>query len=94
MHIIDTVTMEGFWGDRTLNFNLNEDVNFIIGMNGSGKTTAVNLIVAALTADFNELDRHDFSKIIIKLKTESGRKKPSVTVIKTASKDSPFATIT
>ncbi|WP_432760527.1 AAA family ATPase [Pseudomonas aeruginosa] len=94
MHIIDTVTMEGFWGDRTLSFKLNEDVNFIIGMNGSGKTTAVNLIVAALTADFNELDRHDFSKITIKLKTENGRKKPSVTVIKTASKDTPFATIT
>jgi hypothetical protein len=39
-------------------------------------------VVAALTANFEELDRLEFSKIIIKLKSNHNRKKPSVAINK------------
>ena len=93
MNYIEKVTIEGFWGERILIFDFNDDVNFIIGINGSGKTTAVNIIVAALTADFSELDSLEFSKIEIKLKSKNSRKKPSVTITKNDVKEQPFASI-
>lgn len=93
MNYLDVVTIEGFWGERKLEFCLNNDVNFIIGINGSGKTTAVNLVVAALTADFRELDRLEFSKIVIKLKSDENRKKPSVTISKRVDSNLPFSSI-
>lgn len=93
MNFIETVKVDGFWGERSLEFNFHDDVNFIIGINGSGKTTAVNMIVAALTANFSELDRLEFSKIIIKLKSNTSRKKPSVIISKKSSNEVPFSSI-
>ena len=52
MPVIDKVEIDGFWGDRHLTFNLHKDVNFLIGPNGSGKTTAINIIAAALVDRF------------------------------------------
>src|SRR6187551_754774 len=93
MNIIDSVEVEGFWGSRTLKFKFHDDVNFIIGINGSGKTTAVNIIVAALTANFTELDRLEFDSINIKLKSKTNRKKPSVLITKKQNSKTPFASI-
>jgi len=93
MNYIENVKVEGFWGEYSLEFDFNDDVNFLIGINGSGKTTAVNLIVAALTANFSELDRIEFSKITIRLKAKSSRKKPSVIITKKPGKGIPFSSI-
>ncbi len=93
MNYIDSVKVEGFWGERTLEFNFHDDINFIIGINGSGKTTAINIVVAALTANFQELDRLEFSKITIKLKSSISRKLPSITINKKAGKGKPFSSI-
>jgi predicted ATP-binding protein involved in virulence len=93
MNYIESVDIEGFWGEHPISFNFHDDVNFIIGINGSGKTTAVNIVVAALTADFSELDRLEFSKITIKLKSKGSRKKPSVTISKKPKKEGPFPSI-
>ncbi|CAH1198116.1 AAA family ATPase [Candidatus Nitrotoga sp. BS] len=93
MNYIESVKVDEFWGERTLEFKFNDDVNFIIGINGSGKTTAVNIIVAALTANFSELDRSDFTKITIKLKSKSSKKKPSITITKLPVKELPFSQI-
>ena len=93
MNFIQKVTINGFWGDRDLTFNFNEDVNFLIGINGSGKTTAINLIVAALKADFSVLDKIDFDSISIILKESNGRKKPEVIVLKKENNGVPFREI-
>lgn len=93
MHTLDSVTIEGFWGARTLDFEFYDDVNFFIGVNGSGKTTVVNLISSALTADFSTLEKIDFSQIKIKLKSKDSRKKPFIQIKKNFSKESPFPTI-
>ncbi|MCG8524420.1 MAG: ATP-binding protein [Pseudomonadales bacterium] len=90
MNFVDKVTIDGFWGDRNLFFDFNEDVNFLIGINGSGKTTVINLIVAVLKADFSVLDKVDFDKIRITLKETNGRKKPEVVVQKKELEGVPF----
>ncbi len=93
MNYIKKVKVDGFWGERSIEFNFHDDINFIIGINGSGKTTAINMVVAALAADFSELDRMEFSKITIELKSKSNKKKPSVSIVKNKNKDKPFDSI-
>ena len=68
MNKIEKVKIENFWGDKTVTLKLKDDVNFLIGVNGSGKTTIINLIAATLKADFSTLDRVQFKKIRIDLK--------------------------
>lgn len=80
MNTVDSITIESFWGNHSLIIPFQDDVNFLIGVNGSGKTTVINLIAAVLTADFETLDRYDFKSISIKLK--SGRTRPRVEVNK------------
>lgn len=93
MNFIDSVTVENFWGEHNLEFNFHDDVNFIIGINGSGKTTVIDLIVAALTANFSELDRLEFSRLQIKLRSKGSRKKPTITITKKPPKAGPFPSI-
>lgn len=93
MNYLDTVDIEGFWGEHNLHFDFNDDVNFVIGINGSGKTTIINLIVAGLTASFTELDRLEFSRLTIKLKSNASRRKPVISITKKPRKDVPFSSI-
>jgi predicted ATPase len=65
MSTLNKFSIVGLWGDKDLTLNFHEDVNFLIGRNGSGKTTVINLLAAALSADFQTLDRVDFKKIEI-----------------------------
>lgn len=53
-----------------LDFNVSfrEDVNFIAGLNGCGKTTALNMIVAMLTPSFDTLFNMQFSSAFLSLK--------------------------
>ncbi len=63
MSILKSATLEGVWGERDFRLVFHPDVNFLIGPNGSGKTTAINLIAAALSADHDSLSRIPFSKL-------------------------------
>lgn len=93
MSTIERVDIDGFWGDRLLTLDLHDDVNFVIGVNGSGKTTLVNLIAAALTADFPTLDRLLFKRILISLRGQDRSSRPSIEVKKIAQKKSPYPSI-
>lgn len=93
MNKIDKVEITGFWGNRELEIDFFPDVNFFIGVNGSGKTTVINMIAAALSADFTALDRLPFQKLRIELSEVNGRKKPSIEVEKIDSEDSPYSRI-
>ena len=93
MNFIDKVSIDGFWGSRNFSLNFHDDVNFLIGINGSGKTTAINLIVAVLTADFSTLDSIEFDKVVVTLKESKGRKRPEVTVLKKTIESLPFQAI-
>lgn len=93
MNFIEHVEIKGFWGDKDISIPFNQDVNFLIGVNGSGKTTVINLIAAALNADFYTLDRLPFQRVSIQLKEVSGAKKPSIEVEKKPNRNSPFPEI-
>lgn len=91
------VKIFGLWGEdktKVLDINLDDRFNFIIGRNGTGKTTVINLIAAALTADFERLDKISFKRIILTLRPIKGRFKPSIEIEKTQKKNLPFYDIT
>jgi predicted ATPase len=67
MNRIEKIKVVGFWDAYSLETKLHADVNFFIGPNGTGKTTIINLVAAALVADFATLDKNAFSSIEIAL---------------------------
>jgi predicted ATPase len=93
MSHISRVEISGLWGDRNLVLNLFEDVNFLIGPNGSGKTTAINTIAATLTGDFVNLDRLPFRSIVVTLHDPVTQRRQSVEVTKKERQRSPFPAI-
>lgn len=93
MHHIDFVEVEGFWDTYDFGLKLFPEVTFLIGQNGTGKTTLINLIAAALTADFVTLDRIPFKKISIRLVPLGKKAAPTIAVTKTRRTDRPFALI-
>lgn len=81
MSVLKSVALKGVWDEKDFSYNFHPDINFLIGPNGSGKTTVINLIVAALTADYDALNRVPFQSIICEFSQE-GKKKdvPSLSV--------------
>lgn len=65
--IIESVEIKGFWGTKKASAIINNDVTIFIGLNGTGKTTFVNLIAAALSVDITQLSNLQFDEITIKL---------------------------
>ncbi|EPG1638899.1 AAA family ATPase, partial [Pseudomonas aeruginosa] len=94
MHLIKSFTIEKLWGHApTIHANLDDQFNFIIGRNGTGKTTVINLLAAVLTVDFERLDRIDFEKVTIVFKEPGKRKNPSVEVNKSQKEGLPYCDI-
>lgn len=92
---LSKVAIFGLWGnDRPVEFSLDRAFNFLIGRNGTGKTTVINLLAAALTADFERLDKIHFSRIYITLSTAGSRRRPSIEVIKKQKPNLPYFDIT
>ena len=92
--IVSSFEVDGFWRTSRIKCEFDARVNFLIGPNGSGKTTIVNLLAAALTADFRILDRVEFTKLTVELVgVESGRLQHRIHVFKEDAKDLPFAPI-
>ncbi len=80
MNFVESVRIEGFWGDKTVFLKFDNDVNCLIGPNGSGKTTIINLIAAVLKGDYEVLNSIQFDSIELKLKTVGKTTKPVIRV--------------
>lgn len=91
MYKIKTVKIKGFWGEYTLDAKFNNDVNVIIGRNGTGKTTFMNILHAVLTVDLDWLDDFEFSNVEIKL-TENDSQK-TIKVIKNTASEYRFQSV-
>lgn len=88
MYKIKEVEIKNFWHRLNAKCLFNDDVNIIIGRNGTGKTTFMNILHAALAVDIDEMANSDFDEISIKLGFE-GRSK-TIKVRKIASENSIF----
>ena len=93
-HHLTQVTVLGLWGgDEVLRLKFDRQFNFLIGKNGSGKTTLINLLAAVLLADFESLDKIQFTEVVVHLKPLVGQKRPRIVVTKTGKKNLPYADI-
>ncbi len=82
MNTITAVSISDLWGNQNISVDLNDKTNFIIGVNGTGKTTLINLLAAVLTFDIEKLLRIEFHSVTINLKEVKGNRRPSIAVIK------------
>lgn len=73
MKTVKNITIEGFWGRRSIHIDFDKELNFLIGRNGSGKTTIINILSAAIRLSFQELDQAQFSKIIVQFNNSGTR---------------------
>lgn len=92
MHAIKSIVIRGFRGQtKPIKISLDPHANFIIGRNGTGKTTLINLINACLTADVSILLAQSFDSVLFVLKEDGKTQTPTIEVIKDeSSPDSPL----
>lgn len=53
---IKSIIIDNFWESRTINFRLNDDVNILTGINGTGKTTFLNIVFSLLSGQVGNED--------------------------------------
>lgn len=88
--ILSQITINGLWGKPPIKLKFNDSVNFMVGQNGTGKTTIINLIAAALSADFEKIDRIDFSSMELILKPLKKGKNTTISITKTQKTGLPY----
>ena len=66
-YFIESFKITKLWGYRDINLTFNNNVNILIGPNGSGKTTILNLLHSILSADLRSLLNIKFEHAEIKL---------------------------
>ena len=72
-YFIESFNIKKLWGYRDIDLTFNNSVNILIGVNGSGKTTILNLLHSILTADIPKLLDVNFEQAEIKLKKFKSR---------------------
>lgn len=80
MYKVDKVEIDGFWHRFNASCTFNSDVNIIIGLNGTGKTTFMNILQSVLTVDITGLVENEFNSVKVFL--SKGRKKRTIKVTK------------
>jgi predicted ATP-dependent endonuclease of OLD family len=88
MYKIHSVKINNFWHRFNASGEFNEDVNIIIGRNGTGKTTFMNILHSVLAVDLDGIRANDFDSVAITL-IKDGKKK-TVTIEKKDKDDLPF----
>ena len=82
MSILKRAKVEGLWDEKKVEITFDPSVNFLIGANGSGKTTVLNLIASALSSDFDGLSRNSFSRIECILSSPKNDTESRVSVVR------------
>lgn len=88
MYKIESVEIKGFWSRFDVKCEFNSDVNIVIGKNGTGKTTFMNILHAVLTINTDALSENDFESAKITLSQESGKR--TIKATKIYKDDVPF----
>jgi predicted ATP-dependent endonuclease of OLD family len=91
MFKVKSIDIEGFWGCHTAHVDFDDDVNFLIGRNGCGKTTLINMLAASLKLELETLHQSTFSKISIELRHVQTKQIAAIEITKSdPSFDSPI----
>ena len=88
MFKVSSIEVSGFWQKYKVASNFDDNVNIVIGKNGTGKTTFMNILHAVLSVDATGLFENDFSTATLQL--SDGRKKRKISIEKIDSKDVPY----
>lgn len=88
MYKIHSVRIDDFWHRFNASCEFNEDVNIIIGRNGTGKTTFMNILHAVLSVDVDEISENEFESVSIVLINEGNKK--TIKIVKIDNDDDPF----
>ena len=78
-YLIESFKITKLWGYRDIDLTFNRGVNILIGTNGSGKTTVLNLLHSILTVDISKLLEVNFEQAEINLKGFKGKSECTVT---------------
>ncbi|VDS10595.1 hypothetical protein PARHAE_03811 [Paracoccus haematequi] len=82
------IEVRGFRGtDRVIEIDLKRDANFLIGRNGTGKTTLINLISDTLACRYSNMMSSPFEEIKITFQHSDNRYKPFLTAKKNYDED-------
>ena len=92
MFKIASIEIIGFWGKYIVRSSLFESVNIIIGNNGTGKTTFMNILYAVLSVEPEGLYENDFSEVVIKL--FGNGKNRTIRATKQENENAPFPIVT
>lgn len=83
MHKIKSITITGFRKQEApIKLDLDEEANFLIGRNGTGKTSLINLINSCLTVDQGVLTETIFQTVVLRFKMSGKSKVPILEVEK------------
>lgn len=91
MYKVKTISIDGFWSTKKASSNFKEDVNIIIGKNGTGKTTFINILYAVLAVDIEALYENVFRSVHITL--IDGKRTKTIRADRLESANTPFPTI-
>lgn len=79
MHTIERIQIVGFRGAaKEISIKFDREVNFIIGRNGTGKTSFINLLNGALSGDVPALRKASFKSISLKLRKSGSNIRPTL----------------
>jgi len=88
MFKIQEVEITGFWGSKTVSATFNDSVNIIIGQNGTGKTTFMNILQSVLTVDPEGMYENSFDSVKIML--SDGTRKRTIRAERKEKRSFPF----
>lgn len=66
-YYVAKIAIKQLWGERNITIRFQPDVNILIGPNGSGKTTILNLLQFILAVDLKSLAQIRFDKVTVSL---------------------------
>lgn len=75
---IASCKMVGLWNRVSFDINFDRNVNFLVGENGTAKTTVISFLNSCLTGDVSYLPRVPFEKFFVFL--ESANESPPVVI--------------
>ena len=67
---IKSVSIKGLWDVKNIKVDFNEDVNILIGGNGSGKTTFLRIVESLLNVDLGAIEEIFFEKVEMEIQND------------------------